>query len=183
MATNLTLAKGAFSVELHGSQVEDGFVNKVFKITPGTGKQTQAAGPKDNKIVDLLRITRTFRILGHLLTTLEKNSLVNIIKGAGISGGGITFAYSDGGDASSYNVFVESCIITQHASDFGEGWLSGESYKTGNVVEYLGIFYNVIQDINDSTTVPLSDTSNFTANSINDFNKFDVNITVVEGVS
>lgn len=183
MVTNLTLTKGAFSVEIHTVQIEDGFTNKVFKITPGTGKQTQAAGPKENKVIDLLRITRTFRLMGHLLNNAEKKNLVKIIEGAETDGGGITFTYSDGGDASSYNTFVESCIITQGASDYGIGWLSGESYKAGGVVEYLGTFYNVIQDIGTSTTIPPSDTSNFTATNTNDFAKFDVNMTLIKGIS
>ena len=180
---DIKLAKGTYSVDLHTAQIEDGFTNKIYKITPGTGKQTQSSGPKDNKVVDLLRITRSFRVMAFLLNNLEKNNLVKIIEGGGTDGGGTTLSYSDGGDSQTFIVFVESCIITQTATDYGAGWMSGQDYKRGNVVDYNGNFYNCILDIDDSTSDPATDTTHFAVASINDFAKFDINMTLIKGVT
>lgn len=117
MANEVTLTKGEYSVTIYCIQIEDGFINKITTITPPTGKQNQDAGPKANKIVDLLRVTRTFRLQGHILNNTDKASLINIIQGGGVKGGVITFTYDDGGDATSFDVFVENCIFTQKSAD------------------------------------------------------------------
>lgn len=115
--TELTLSKGEYTVTVYANQIEDGFRNNIFKIIIPVGKQNQASGPRVPKIVDLLRIERTWRILGYIINNADKNKLIKIIEGGGIAGGGVTFSYSDGGDATSFTVFVEACIITQKAAD------------------------------------------------------------------
>lgn len=115
--TEITLTKGVFSVTIYTTQVEDGYINKIFNITPATGKQSQDGGRKQTKVVDLLRWTRTFRILGFITSNADKLALINIIEGGGTAGGPITFSYTDGGDGTGFDVFCESCIITQKSSD------------------------------------------------------------------
>jgi len=113
----INLTKGAYSVTIYCMQIEDGFSNKIFNITPATGKNRQDDGPKEVKVVDLLRITRSFRIQGYILSNAVKNDLIKIVEGAEEKGGSVTMAYADGGDATSFGVYVESCIITQKAID------------------------------------------------------------------
>lgn len=174
-----TLIKGAYTVIIYASQIEDGYANKLKIITPGTGKQSQDLGPKDNKVVDLLRLTRTFRIMGYILSNTVKSDLIKIIEGGGVKGGGITFAYPDGGDATSFTVYAESCIITQKSSDFGYGWIASAVYKAGDVVEYNGTFYRCLADVT-SATDPATDTTNWSSVGTDDFAKFDVNITLIK---
>ena len=117
MVNEITLAKGVFSVTIYTNQIEDGLLNKLFKITPATSTQNQDAGPKATKVVNLLRIDRTFRILGYVVSNSVKSDLINIIEGGGTKGGGVTMTFSEGGDATSFTVFVESCIFTYKATD------------------------------------------------------------------
>ena len=117
MVDEVSVSKGGYSVTIYAIQIEDGLQNKLFKITPATGKQNQPNGPKDTKIVDLLRIDRTFRIQGYLTSNTDKSNLINIINGAGTTGGTVTFTFSEGGDSTSYEVFVESCIFTYKSTD------------------------------------------------------------------
>jgi len=117
MPTEIILAKGSNTVTIYSSQIVDSFTNKIFKITPAKGKQGQDAGPNDVKVVDLLRLTRTFRVDGYLTTNGEKGTLISIIEGGGVKGGGITLTYSGGGDSTSFTVFVESCVFTQKSAD------------------------------------------------------------------
>ena len=115
--TELTIAKGAYSVTLYAKQIEDGFTNKLTQITPATGRQTQSSGPTTTKVVDLLRLVRSFRIDGYVVSNTVKSDLVKIIEGGGTDGGGITLTFSEGGDATSFTVFVESCIFTYQSQD------------------------------------------------------------------
>jgi len=117
MVNEITLSKGAYSVTIYAKRIEDGFLNKLFKITPATSKQNQDSGAKEVKAVDLLRIERTFRILGYITSNTVKNDLIKIIEGGGIKGGGITMTFSEGGDATTFTVFVESCIFTYESTD------------------------------------------------------------------
>jgi len=113
-----TLSKGAYSVTIYNTEVTEDFDNKLFTITPAIGKQNQDSGPKDTKVADLLRITRTFSLKkGYLTSNNDKKALIQIIKGAGIKGGAATFTYPDGADATSFSVYVRKAKIKQVASD------------------------------------------------------------------
>ena len=115
--TELTLSKGVYTVTIYASSVDDSYDNKIFMITPPTGRQKQDAGPKDTKVVDMLRLTRTFKITGYILSNTVKSDLIKIIEGAGVKGGSITLSYPDGGDSTSFNVFIQNFSIKQVSSD------------------------------------------------------------------
>ena len=55
---NITISSGGFSVEIGSVRVVEKFKNKVFVITPGTTLGNFGLGPKDNKLINLLRVTR-----------------------------------------------------------------------------------------------------------------------------
>jgi hypothetical protein len=115
--TELTLTKGAYSVTIYATSIRDTLSNKLFSITPPTGTSKQDSGPKSNKIVDLLRINRKFTIKGFVLNATDKSNLVAIFKGAQQKGGEATLSYPDGGDGTSYSVYIESADITQKSDD------------------------------------------------------------------
>ena len=114
------ISKGGNTSVLSSVRIEDNFKNKIFVITPARSPQNQSGGPADTKVVDLLRITRTFVVKGHVLSNAEKNTLIQILEGGGLNGGGVNFQWEDGGDfdfASGTTVFIESCNFSQIASD------------------------------------------------------------------
>jgi hypothetical protein len=117
MVNEITISKGAYSATIYAIKIEDGYKNKIFIITPGTGKSNQTGGPKDNKIVDLLRLTRSFRIDGYILSNTVKSDIIKIIEGANIDGGSTTFTFSEGGDATSFQVFFEDCVFRYESQD------------------------------------------------------------------
>jgi len=117
MVTELTLSKNGISVTLYARRIEDGFKNKLITITPATGRQNQSGGPKDPKVVDLLRLTRSFRIDAFLTSNTDKANMISIIEGAGVNGGEVTLNFSEGGDSTSFDVFVEDCIFTYESQD------------------------------------------------------------------
>jgi len=121
-----TLAKGAYTVTIYAMEVIDHMTNKISTITPGSSRQKQSDGPKATKVIDLLRITRTFKIRGYLTGATAKSDILSITKGAGLSGGVAVFSYPDGGDATSFNVFVQDVTISQKPSDEPSGtWIDG----------------------------------------------------------
>jgi len=115
--SELTLTKNSINVTIYARRIEDGFKNKLTTITPAVGRQSQSAGPKDTKVVDLLRLTRSFRIDGYVVSNTDKASLISLIEGAGTNGGPITLSFSEGGDATSFEVFVEDCIFVYESQD------------------------------------------------------------------
>ena len=116
MSSEITLSKGNYSVTIYTRQIEDGFKNQIFTVVVPKAKQTQDAGRSKPKVVDLLKITRSFRILGYIVNNTDKKNLIKIIEGAEKKGGAITMTYDDGGDTTTFSVFCESCIITQKAA-------------------------------------------------------------------
>ena len=135
-----TLAKGAYTVTIYAAEVIDHMTNKIITITPPATKQQQSDGPKSTKVIDLLRITRTFKIRGYLLDATAKSDILSITKGAGLSGGVAVFTYPDGGDATTFNVFVQDVTISQKATDEPSGtWIDGvwqEGVLPSDVVRY-----------------------------------------------
>jgi hypothetical protein len=117
MPNEVILSKGSYSTTVYTRRIEDGFKNKLTTITPAKGKGSQADGPKDTKVVDLLRLTRSFRIDGFVLSNTDKSNLIKIVEGAGINGGTITLTFSEGGDATSFDVFIESIIFVYESQD------------------------------------------------------------------
>ena len=118
MADNIILSKGSYSVTLQSTKIKDSLSNKIFSVTipVTTGKQSEGIEDK-NKVVDLLRITRTFTVTGYITTNQEKSDLINIVSGAGINGGAITMNYSDGGNKTSFSVYVKDIDFDQVSQD------------------------------------------------------------------
>ena len=106
MANNITISKGSFSVDIQVERVDDNFVNKLFVIAPVQATNNQGDGPKEPKIVDLLRTTHQLLIKGHITSTATKTALevkqdlVNIWKGAGATGGTASLTYDENASAS-----------------------------------------------------------------------------------
>ena len=74
MANNITIAKGGISVEIQVERVEDNFSNTFFIIKPVQSTDNQGDGPKEPKIVDLLKITHQIIIKGHITSTATKTT-------------------------------------------------------------------------------------------------------------
>ena len=111
--TNVTIAKGAYTITIHTVEATEDYANKL-RVTPiPQTKQNQSSGPKDTKIADLLMITHNLLIRGHISATSDKTAkevlddLKEIFKGAETSGGNATITY----DGDSLNMFPEKLTI------------------------------------------------------------------------
>ena len=119
MANNITISKGAFSVEIDTTDVAEGYTKKLVIIKPPQAKQKQSTGPAGNIIVDLLIITRVFSIKGEItgtdtLTAKQvRDKLKSIYNGGGINGGVETMVY----DGESVEGFMEKLTITESSTD------------------------------------------------------------------
>ena len=119
MATvsEISLSKGSYSVTVYVESVSDNLKNQLLVLATPTVSQLQSNGPSGTKVADFLRITRSFLIKGYILSNSDKSNLVNIMNGAGITGSVITLNYDSGGDKTSFEGYIESCVITQESSD------------------------------------------------------------------
>ena len=105
MANNITIAKGGISVDIQVERVDDNFANQFFIIKPAQATNNQGDGPKEVKVVDLLRVTHSILIKGHITSIASKTALavkqdlVNIWKGAGATGGVVTLTYDENASA------------------------------------------------------------------------------------
>ena len=97
MPSNITLAKGGYTVTIRTDSVSDGIKNQLLILQVPTVSQNQTDGPDGTNIADLLRQTRTFLIKGYIETNAIKSDLMKIVKGGGIAGGEVTMTYSEGG--------------------------------------------------------------------------------------
>ena len=119
MVNELTFAKGGKTVTVYTDTVAENFTNKIFIITPVQSAANQASGPKDNKIVDLLRIVHQFVIKGYIIGTADKTvkevkeDLVSIYEGAGTTAGVITLTF----DTDTYSGFIEKLNVVEKAED------------------------------------------------------------------
>lgn len=119
MVNEITLTKGAFTVTIGTAEIDENYSNKLSLITPPQVKNNQDSGPKDNKIIDLLRVTHEFLIRGYLTGTASKTAkevredLRNIFKGAQAKGGVVTMVY----DGDSYTGYIEKVGCKEVASD------------------------------------------------------------------
>ena len=101
MANNITIAKNSISVSIQVERVDDNFTSILFQIKPVQSSANQASGPKDAKVVDLLRVSHTMVIKGWITSTASKTALVvkqdlvNIWKGAGAAGGTVSLTYDN----------------------------------------------------------------------------------------
>ncbi len=193
MATiDLIISKGSYSVTVYASSISDGLKDKLTPIPSAIAPQNQdveatTATQTKKKLIDLLNVMRTIMIKGSILTSKDKSDLIKIQRGGGTKGGSITLTYSDGGDKTSITGYIDSLLFTQEPSDFGVGWLTGKDWKVGDVVEDVselnGNYYKCKVSHTNGTTRPSDDGTNWDSFSINDFAKFTVSITFIEGVS
>ncbi len=120
MTSAITIAKGAYTVTIDAVEVTDNWDKKIIAIRSPTTKQKQGAGPKEVKIIDLLMITHSIVVRGHLVPTASKSAkevkddLIIVIKGADVTGTSCTITYA--GD--SYNMFIEKCMMIEKAIDY-----------------------------------------------------------------
>jgi len=119
MASSIVLSKGTFSVEIHPFLMKNQQINKMTILPIPQVAKNQSSGPKDVKILDLLRLTHTIIVNGYLTATASKTAkevkddLFSIIKGGGEDGGTVTLTY----DGDSYEGYIEKVIITEKAQD------------------------------------------------------------------
>jgi len=120
---NIQLSKGGTTVTIHTIEFDENRDNDLTPISLPQPKQKQANGPKDTKILDLLKLTIEFKVVGHLDET-NRNKLITLTKGAGTSGA-ISMIYSGHPD-SPLSVFMSKCQIKETA----EYKSSNEKYET-----------------------------------------------------
>ena len=137
MATNddIRLAKGVFNITLFTTNDTENLKNNLQKIPPIQPAGKQELGPKETKVVDLLRITETF-VFGCVITksgstsakTVKKN-LQSLAKGAGVNGGTpATLYYED----ETFSVYVEDLVIKKVKNDNAV-----ENYSGDDAAEYM----------------------------------------------
>ncbi len=117
MPSNIVLAKGELSVTIQTDSVTDGIKNQLLILPVPTVSQNQDTGPDGTNIADLLRITRTFLIKGYINSNSEKSDLMKITQGGEITGGVVTLTYSEGGDKTDFEGYIQSVLVTQESSD------------------------------------------------------------------
>ena len=116
MTTNLTLAKGAYSVTIPTITINETYKNRFNTLAFPTTKQKQELGPKDTKVMDMLKITHTLAIKGILTSATDRNNLISIFKGGGVSGQPATLTYDTHPDTP-LSVFVEDYTIVENSKD------------------------------------------------------------------
>jgi len=96
MVQTIKISKGDYNVLIYPTSTNTQLDNKLFVITPPKSEGKQDEGVITPKVVDLLRITTTYRIQGHIVSTTRanaytiKNTLVKICEGAEVQGGEIS---------------------------------------------------------------------------------------------
>lgn len=132
--SNITLSKGSFSVTIATTKPSENFKNTLQVLPPFQAQDNQDQGPKKSKVVDLLRISHSFVFGGHITATSDKpakevkDDLIQILKGAGVKGGGpATLTYED----DTFEVYVEDLVILKVLNDNAV-----ENYTGKDSIEY-----------------------------------------------
>jgi hypothetical protein len=116
MTSNITIAKGVYSVTIHTTEIVEDYANDLHQIVIPTTKQNQANGPKNNKTMDMLKITHSVVVRGYLSTELDRTNLIKIFKGAEIAGSPVAATYDTHPDTP-LNMFMEKLMITEASKD------------------------------------------------------------------
>ena len=117
MTSNITFAKGEFSVTIDTVEITDNYNNKLMLNIPNLQtKQKQSLGPVDKKIVDLLWITHELVIRGSLETTQERDDLIKIFEGGEVTGTPVVMTYDTHPDTP-LNVFISKLMIKESSRD------------------------------------------------------------------
>jgi hypothetical protein len=122
----ITISKEGLTSTIYVTESHLNLDNKLFLITPPTAPASQATGPATPKVIDLLRITQTYRIRGHIISTTlsdaytQINTLRTIAKGANGTGGSCTVEVEPDNPDSDYRSihgFIEKLTITRRPQD------------------------------------------------------------------
>jgi len=123
MTSNIVFTKGSTVVTLFTNSVDESYTKILAVITPPVGSANYASGPKDNKLVDLLRVTHRFEIDGYIVATEgsygsgdtsstvagKRTDLIAIFQG----GGTFTMSYS----GTDYTVNTEKLSVKELPED------------------------------------------------------------------
>lgn len=83
MTSNITLGTGEGAITLHTTTVKKIYSKLLIKITPPQSTSNWESGPKDTKIVDLLRIEIRFTVNAYIDST-DQSALEALVNGGGI---------------------------------------------------------------------------------------------------
>lgn len=106
---NITLDKnGSNSITIYTVECED-ITNKLVKvIKPGQSSSNWGSGPKENRIVDLLRIEQRFKVTGHI-DYADKAKLKAIQR----AGGTAVMEW----DSEDFDINIDKCVIKKGKRD------------------------------------------------------------------
>ncbi len=145
MANEITLTKGEITITLGVQEVNDNYANKIFIITPAQSSTNQADGPKEAKVVDLLRVTHSMVIRANIFGTASKTAtqvkqdLINIWKGAATVGGTIALTYDANARAfgstdttanTTINGYIEKVNFKEVSADEPDDFVSAKENYT-----------------------------------------------------
>jgi len=139
MTNEITFAKGGTTVTVETVEITENFKNKVIFIRPPQTKDNQASGAKTPKAIDLLMITRSFLIRGHISPTsgntavVVRDQLRTMISGGGVAGGKIDMVY--GGDTISG--YIEDLTMKEVRFDEPGGTLATNVAKFDISVTFI----------------------------------------------
>jgi len=128
----ITISKGDYSVTVYATEIDEEYSNKIFNIIPPQSKSSQGSGPKDVKLVDLLRITHQIAIKRAYITASDtktakevKDDLKSIFNGGDENGGEVTLTY----DGDSFTGYIEKLGITEDANDEPDNYTGKDNAK------------------------------------------------------
>ena len=116
---DITLAKGALSITMFTVDDVENLKNNLRVIPGVVSPDNQNTGSKVASVVDLLRITESYKFECYIVETTAisaltaKNTLKQIAKGASVSSTPVTLTYED----SSIDVFIENLVIKGISND------------------------------------------------------------------
>lgn len=121
MTKDLTISKGSLTVTLQVFKFPEEYSNKLTVLPIPQTANNQASGPKDTKILDLLRLTHSMVIGAYISPNSSagktakqvKDDLKSIVTGANINGGTCELVY----DGDTYHGFIEKLVITENPQD------------------------------------------------------------------
>jgi hypothetical protein len=98
MTTNIELDTGGTNaMTVYTTNVEEIQSKTLINIVPGTATANWSVGPKDTKVVDLLRVEKRFNVDGYI-DIADRSKLRNILNAGG------TFTMTYAGEAFTVNV-------------------------------------------------------------------------------
>jgi len=110
MTQNITLQRsGQSAITIHTDRVEELFNKKLTVVTAPTSSANFSAGPKDPGIVDLLKVERRFRVVGHVDIGADHTELKAIFNAGGV----VTMIYA----GETLTVNFEKLQITEVGED------------------------------------------------------------------